>query len=181
MQYESITRILEITEGANKFIRPISAAEAYRKFDWLNNVPITNASGNLRGMVIDANWRTVHIVSGKFHEGMDALNAIGILQDVATESLNSYHSMVNIFSSREVGLVKAAKISTQVSGICIRVVTKWGLKTVTSPFHIVNWISGRRYDAGLQEIDSAALKLNTYVYNETTGDGLYNLVTAGVK
>lgn len=181
MEYETVTRILEITDGANKFIRPISASEAFRKFDWLNDVPISNASGNLRGMVIDANWRTVHIVSSKFQKGMDALEAIGILQDVATESLNSYHSMVNIFSSRNDGLTKAAKISTQVSGICIRVVTKWGLKTVSSPFHIVNWISGRSYDAGLQEIDSAALKLTTYVYNETTGDGLYNLVSAGVK
>lgn len=132
-------------------------------------------------MVIDANWRTVYIVSSQFQKGMDALDAIGILQDVATESLASYHSMVNIFSSREDGITKAAKISTQISGISIRVLTKWGLKTVTSPFHIVNWLSGRRYNAGLEEIDSAALKLTTYVYNETTGDVLYNLVTAGVK
>ena len=52
----------EILDGAgyaNGAIHQISAAEAFRKFDWIRDLPIENRSGNMRDMVINAKAHTL--------------------------------------------------------------------------------------------------------------------------
>jgi len=35
-----------------KVLKVISGLQAYNQFDWIKGVPVTNAAGNFRGMVI---------------------------------------------------------------------------------------------------------------------------------
>ena len=78
----------------NSFVvRPIAASQAFRDYNWILDKPVLNSVGNLRGMVIDADFKTVWSVSADVG---DALGLAGIVIEMAKET----HRMKNIYSSR---------------------------------------------------------------------------------
>lgn len=63
-------------------VTPISAARAFREYDWIAGSPVLNSVGNLRGMVISKPLRTVWTVSTK---AGDILGVAGIVIEFAKE------------------------------------------------------------------------------------------------
>jgi len=57
--YQESSKTLSAASNFISGIKIISAVEAFGQFDWLNGVPVLNISGNLRGMVVSARWRTI--------------------------------------------------------------------------------------------------------------------------
>lgn len=58
---------VEAADSINGFVlTPISAQNAFRRYSWLKKAPALNKSGNLRGMVINKNMRTVYKFSKTF-------------------------------------------------------------------------------------------------------------------
>jgi hypothetical protein len=76
-------RISEEVETGARVARAVSASEAFRKYNWLRNVPLRNASGNFRGMVVGKRWATV------FNFAEDALKPIEIIALLAGLAENS--------------------------------------------------------------------------------------------
>jgi hypothetical protein len=72
-----IFEYIEDASNVNGFIlKPISAAEAFRRFNWLKMEPVLNKSGNLRGMVINKNMRTVFQVSKNVGNSLAVVTAL---------------------------------------------------------------------------------------------------------
>jgi hypothetical protein len=90
--------------AANSALNVISASEAFRKFNWLKNIPVTNSADNLRGMVVSARWRTAFQVSGKIG---GVLERVGVVAGLAVNIFHSWHEIETIYSSSEPWDVKA--------------------------------------------------------------------------
>lgn len=107
-----------VSSGSNA-LRAISASEAFRKYNWLSKLPVTNASGNFRGMVVSARWRTVYQVTSDVG---DVLDKVTLFVGLATNIVQSAPQIEAIAGSNDSWEIKGAKISTQVSSIALRTV-----------------------------------------------------------
>jgi len=71
---ETASKFMENFDLANRSFRAVVGMHAFSKYDWIRALPTPNTSGNLRGMVISARWRTVFNFSGdvvgKYAEGV---------------------------------------------------------------------------------------------------------------
>jgi hypothetical protein len=109
----------EKTERGFKIARAIAASEAFRKYNWIKNVPVRNLSGNLRGMVVSKRWATV------FHFAEDVLKPVekvALLAALAENTAKAHHQIDTILNSTDSWDSKAARLSTQVSSVMIRTV-----------------------------------------------------------
>jgi len=116
---EIASRAARNVEQGLKGARAIAGFEAFRKYDWIRNVPLRNTSGNLRGMVVSKRWATV------FHFAEDALKPLEKLALFAALAENigkSYHQFDQILESNDSWDGKAARLSTEVSSVMIRTV-----------------------------------------------------------
>lgn len=116
---EVSSKYLDKFEGSLKAARAISASEAFRKYNWIKNVPVRNVSGNLRGMVVSNRWASV------FHFTEDVLKPvekIAVIAALAENIAKSHHQVDTILKSSEPWDIKAARLSTQVSSVMIRTV-----------------------------------------------------------
>jgi hypothetical protein len=109
----------EKVESGIKVARAVSASEAFRKYDWLKSVPMRNASGNFRGMIVSKKWATVFHFSEKV---LKPLEKITLLASLAENIARAYHPMDSIIGSRDGWDIKAARLSTEVSSIALRTV-----------------------------------------------------------
>ncbi len=186
MGLETYRTIVEVTEKGNNIVRVISAAEAYRKYNWLRKIPVTNSAGNLRGMVINAQARSVYEFTGKIGTYAGHLN---ILLSWAEECKRSSASFENIFLSKEDNLIKAAKISAQVSGIATRVLlgiatgaAQTGIAIVeyTRWINLSYWTDKENFNKDIIKAKSAINSVKVYWQNFTTSDGLYNFIQISI-
>jgi hypothetical protein len=107
-------------ESVFKGARAVAASEAFRKFNWVENIPIRNSAGNFRGMVVNSRWATI------FHYAEDALKPIEKVATLATLALNivkAKDDWEKILSSKDNGATKGARLSTLVSSVCLRTLT----------------------------------------------------------
>jgi len=132
MQLEQVNDIIEIVDDAAGIVRRISALEAYRKYSWIKDAPIANSVGNYRGMVISAKWKTVYLYSGSV---LEKTGNILILLSVVDELMKSREKIASIVHGTDDRVTKAAKLSSQVSGIALRVIAHSALETISA----LNW------------------------------------------
>ncbi len=78
-------------------VTPVSAARAFREYNWIADAPVLNSAGNLRGMVISKSARTVWSIST---EAGEWLGLAGIVIEVAKE----LDRMQRIWSSRDLSV-----------------------------------------------------------------------------
>ena len=182
MGLETYQTIVDVTDKGNSAVRIISAAEAFRKYNWLKDIPITNSAGNLRGMVINAQAKSVYEITGKI--GDYAANA-AILLSWAQECKRSSASFENIFLSKDDSLIKAAKISAQISGIATRVLLGLGTGVVQTGLAIVKytrwinftyWMNKDKFNKDLADDNSFINSVTASWQKFTTSDGFYNFI-----
>ena len=116
---DDVVELADYTEAAIKSAKVISGAEAFRKYNWLRGVPLTNQAGNLRGMVVSARWATV------FHFASNALKPVEKVARFASLAANLSKAkleMDKIVSGDDNWMLKGARLSTQVSSVCLRTV-----------------------------------------------------------
>jgi hypothetical protein len=107
----------------NRGIEIISGSEAFRRYDWLKNVPEVNSASNLRGMVINSNartvWRFSTNIGKKFAKYEDALVLLNLLFEIAKDS----HKAVDVLDSSDRWETKTAKLSAMTSAGIFRALT----------------------------------------------------------
>lgn len=105
------------TESALKSVKAIAASEAFRRYNWLTKVPVRNAVGNLRGMVVSSRW------AAAYHITEDVLKPIGDVALIASLAVNlseASHEISRIVDSNSDWGTKSAQLSSQVSAVSLR-------------------------------------------------------------
>jgi hypothetical protein len=139
-----IFEYIEDASNVNGFVlKPMSAAEAFRRFNWLKMEPVMNKSGNLRGMVINKNMRTVFQVSKNVGNKLAVVSAL-------IEMGKEWSRAKTVYNSTMDPIEKYARI-TNLFGAAI-------LRSVTSVVPTA--------------VELSALSLSGYsgLYSELTGD-----------
>jgi hypothetical protein len=117
---------VEAADSVNKVAKGITAWQAFRDYDWLHDVPVKNVAGDLRGMVLNKEWRAAFQFTIKAGKVMDFLSiAVGVAQSAG--------EIQDIVKSNDPMNLKAARLSTQVTAISMKYLT--GI--VTGPAHIL--------------------------------------------
>jgi hypothetical protein len=106
-------------DSGGKVLKAISASEAFRSYNWIKNVPTTNAAGNFRGMVISARWKTVFDFTSDVGE---TIGNIATLAGFAASLAEASSQIESILKSNNDWATKGAMISTQVSSAAVRTV-----------------------------------------------------------
>ena len=114
---EIADEVSEKVEDGLKTTRAIAASEAFRKYNWLKNVPVKNASGNFRGMVVSQRWATAFDF---VQDALKPIERIALVAALAENIVNANREIEPILASKDPWEMKAARLSTQVSSIAIR-------------------------------------------------------------
>ena len=115
--FELVDKTVSGADKANTFVlNPISAAEAFRKYDWLVGSPVMNSTGDLRGMVINSQMRAVYTISGKV---ADRLAVVSALIEIGREMSR----IKAVYGSNEDGMEKTSRILLLGSAAILRSVT----------------------------------------------------------
>jgi hypothetical protein len=184
---QNIKAVIEVGDDVNGVIKIISGTEAYRKYNWILDLPKRNVSGNFRGMVINARWRMVHDVSSNVGE---LLGNIAVLVSLAEEAKRSGGAMERIFLTQDPWEIKASKISLQVSGICTRVILDWATGIVTTGTWVVRhtekWnaiyqLFPEQFNMVLDSIDDSVKTVTSEWSTFTLGDKPYQLISTLIR
>src|SRR6266700_2424907 len=111
-QVHSVLEIVDKLDTPVTAVNAIAGYEAFRKFDWLRSVPVKNAAGNFRGMVLSGRWRTVFEIS-------DAAADFTALAGFALNVANSAYEIERIWKSNEPWGIKGSRLATQASAIAM--------------------------------------------------------------
>jgi len=183
MRFDQVQDVFDIIDNTAGTLEKISAAEAFRRYDWLDDAPVLNAAGNYQGMVISAQWRTVYVYSSS---AADTVGNITVLLSIADEVIKSKSQITSILSSNDDPYVKAAKLSSQVSGVALRVLAKLGTGTVsginwvlrnTRWVNIGYWLNEKQFMDTLATVDTFTTWLNTQVDVFYSGESVYYFTT----
>ena len=124
---------IDTSENALKGIQFFSGSEAFREYNWLRQAPVLNASGNLRGMVVDKNARVVFNFSSNLLEKLDKYQNALVLASVIIELAKESDRVKAIAASNDSWEAKASKYSLIGSMAILRALTG----TVPAAAHIV--------------------------------------------
>lgn len=179
--------ILTIIDQTSTGVHAISGSQAFSRYNWLKDIAGLsgvglNKAGNLRGIVISAKWRTVYKISGGVGDALLVLS-------FAKEAYRSVPEMERIFSSADSSDIKAARISSQVSGICLRTLTSAATgilslaNVVVDRTRYVNpiywtdrWLGFNQFDKNIAQIDKLVERATVSVDNLTLGNNLYHII-----
>jgi hypothetical protein len=92
-----------------KALKVISASEAFRKYNWLRDAAVVNASGNLRGMVVSRNWKVV------FEQSLQAaeiLEKVGTVAAFAANIAEQSEDVSTVLQSTEDTTMKGLKLAS---------------------------------------------------------------------
>jgi hypothetical protein len=185
----AIVEIVETTDkvaggldSANKVVRAISASEAFSKYNWLAQQPVLNSVGDLRGMVVSAQWRTAFNFAS---DTGDVLGRIALIAAFAGNIVKASKEIEAIVNSNASGSEKGARLSTQVSSVAIR--TLGG--AIPAGFEIVAFslkgycqlggvVSGQRFDPRgcVANLNKATNYVNTTFNSVTDGNNIYQFI-----
>src|SRR5664279_5506364 len=116
--------------GVNAVAKGVSAWQAFREYNWLKAALVTNAVGDLRGMVLSKQWRAAFQFTVKTGKVLDKLGAFA---GIAVGIAESYPEIDDIINSKDPWNIKGARLSTQVSAVAFNFLT--GI--VTGPAHLL--------------------------------------------
>jgi hypothetical protein len=183
MDIHLVEEIIDITDNAAKVVKRISGVEAFRQYGWLRDVPMTNIAGNYRGMVISGEMKTVYLYSSSVG---DKVSNLGTLISLAGEVMKSRNQISAIMGGNDVAAVKAAKLSSQISGIASRVVAHqaggiirsfdWMLRT-SRWVNVCYWVDREHFMQTLGNADQIARWLDTKVDFYLSGESIYYFST----
>jgi hypothetical protein len=123
-------KVVDTVDRDVKMAKLIAASQAFRKYSWLRNAPIQNASDNLRGMVVNAKARMVYDFTVKYGTKIEKFNTF---VTIAVALSDSSEQIYKILRSRDSWLTKTAQLGTQATAVAMNVLT--GIVTV--PAHAV--------------------------------------------
>lgn len=166
----------------------IAGAAAYREYDFLRNLPGKNVAGNFRGMVVNKNARVIYQYVGT--AGKRLGHAAAFLA-VGEELVRGYGNTTQILDSSDDDMVKASKISFEVSAVGLRTLGKIGTGFLSAGSLVLR---GADYltpgfvqehvgsIGGLaNELDAFTAHANTAINTVYTGENIYTLVTQTVQ
>ena len=157
-------------DNTNSMVRAISASEAFRQYNWLSDAPILNSAGDLRGMVLSAQWRTAFQVTTKIG---DVAGKIATIAALAANIVKASGAIDSILNSKDSWDVKGAKLSTQVSSVAIRTVTgvvPAGVDLLTKSLSGYCMLAGVVTNSRFQPQSCVAKLSQADVYVQTTFD-----------
>jgi len=126
-------KAVSTAESAGNIARVIAASHAFRKYDWLRNVPVPNKANNtLQGMVLSARWRGAYNITVKYGNTLERYH-VGTFAAVAAGLAESSGQILKILESKDSLDTKAARLSTQVTAVAMNVLTG----VVTGPAHAI--------------------------------------------
>lgn len=184
---DTTDRVVGSLSSAAGILKAISASEAFRKYNWIAGSPALNLSGDFRGMVISAKWRTVFNVSSKVG---DVLGNLAVIAALAGNIVNARTEIEQILSSNASADIKAAKISDQVASVAIRTVAgvvPVGYEALSFSLQgycqIGGLLSGGRFNAQacINNLKSSRAWINTTYQNVTDGNNIYNFINVHIN
>ena len=179
--------VLTIIDQTSTGTHLISGSQAFRRYSWLKDIAGLdgvglNKAGNLRGIVISAKWRTVYKISGGIGDALLVLS-------FAKEAYRSVPEMERIFSSQDPADIKAARISSQISGICIRTLAGAATGIVSLANVVVDktryinpiywtdrWLGFNQFDKNIEQVDKMVARATSRVDQVTLGNELYHVI-----
>jgi hypothetical protein len=183
---DQVDDIVEIIDDSAHLVQMISAAEAFRRFSWLKDAPVLNASGNYRGMVISAQWKSVYVYSSSVQDLASKAGDALTLLSIADELIKSRQQITAIVNGSDSQTIKAAKLSSQVSGIALRVLAhiavgtlaggNWVLR-VTRWGNVTYWMNQKQYMQALDSVDNLVTWLNASTTAYLSGGNIYYITT----
>jgi hypothetical protein len=182
--------IFELTDKAqdgigqiNDFVvKPISASEAFREYNWLAGAPVLNSSGNLRGMIVSKQLRTVYIISESAGE---YLGLAAMLFEIAKQMSR----MQQIWNSNMGADEKAPRLLLIGSSAILRSV----VSVVPTAVHLVaKSLEGYCYIAALvsgsskpvelaNQLNSADVEINEIHQQLWDGENWYTVIVSTVN
>lgn len=116
--------IIDIVDGANSVVKFVSAGQAFRHYKWLQAASELNKSRNLRGMVLDRQWRTLYRVTddgiGKRLEKAEGLRNAMLLAVLALNVCKRWPDIEAVWKSEEALSTKCSKLASITSALLIK-------------------------------------------------------------
>ncbi len=151
MDHTKVHAYLELVEDrtekiklSNSAAKAITAAYAFRKYEWLKRVPgkfswnlgispVKNIAGNFRGMVLSKSLRTAFDITVKTGEKLERVTTF---LRVTEAIMHSYGQIGHILTSTEPISTKSAKLGPQLTAVAMKfltgLVTPWTHALLTS-------------------------------------------------
>lgn len=125
-----------VTHGTKAF-KLMSGTVAFRHYDWLHNLPRVNVSGNFRGMVLSAKWKSAFLISSRAAEGLEKVEPLATkLNLYASLALNLAHAVPDferVAKSQDDAAVKIGKFGALAASVS----SKTLIGVVEGPSHAV--------------------------------------------
>ena len=105
---------------ANRGAQLYSGVQAFRKYNWLTNLPGRNSVGNFRGMVIDKDAKMLFDITSKNAELLKLAGDALLLAALALEIAKSVDRAKQILASNDDPAVKGERLSVMTSAVIFR-------------------------------------------------------------
>jgi hypothetical protein len=120
---DRVTSAIDSGQTALKGVQFFSGSEAFRRYSWLRQVPVFNAAGDLRGMVINADARVIYNFSTSALAKLDKFAGALLLVSIAIDLAKQTDEIKAISASNAPWEVKASKLSLIGSMTILRALT----------------------------------------------------------
>jgi uncharacterized protein YbcV (DUF1398 family) len=105
---EQGAKALDEAELVKVSVRALAGGRAFREYRWLTDAVGNNRSGNLRGMVVSAKWRTAFTYTGEVGE---QLENVGLLASFVAAVVQVAPEVDRIFQSTEAITVRGMRLT----------------------------------------------------------------------
>ena len=164
---ETADAIHNYTDAGKASLRMMAGSRAFREYHPFLNVIGLNQSGNLRGMVVSAKWRTLfrHVEEVDKTGVGKAFDGLGYFVSVASELAESAPKIDKIMDSSESMTIKGLKLTATAGTIAERVLAG----AVSSGVHMIyKSVSGYCMMAGLAGFDKSSQQCLQTINNADT-------------
>src|SRR4051794_15032523 len=98
-------------EKGNAALKFYQGNKAFRNYSWLRNAPVLNKSGNFRGMVVNAKWRTVFNMTVERAEKLEKWGGYLAVAGVALDVIKQHERIGSILASPMSASEKAQRLT----------------------------------------------------------------------
>jgi hypothetical protein len=98
-------------EEGNAALKFYQGNKAFRQYSWLRNAPIANKSGNFRGMVVNAKWRTAFNLTVENAEKLEKWGGYLAVAGVALDVIKQHERIGSILASPTSASEKAQRLT----------------------------------------------------------------------
>jgi hypothetical protein len=172
-------------KGVNLVAKAILVSHAFRKYDWLLKGPINNASGNLRGIVVNGNAKVVYDFTVRWGTKIETVNTFATIAVALADSAAQTYA---IAQSNDTWDLKGAKLGAQATAVAMNILT--GI--VTAPVHGVlmsmqgycdmsDVALGRQIGTGGRTLKAIDSIIESAAKQVSDGDGIYTFVNTTIN